>query len=86
MGECRGIYHPTPFIEGYELDGAKRMELKNNADYYNLLKIASDLKDDLKHLKHIGVDPRSFLAGKCYDYVAQVESLVVFEKRLNKEH
>ena len=68
------------------MDGAKIMELKNNADYYNLLKIASDLKDDLKHLKRIGVDPRSFLSGKCYDYVAQVESLVVVEKRLNKEH
>ncbi len=55
--------------------------MKNNAEYYNLQKIVSDLKDDLKHLKRIGVDPRAFLSGKCYDYVSQVESLAAVEKR-----
>jgi hypothetical protein len=55
--------------------------MKNNAEYYNLQKIVSDLKDDLKHLKRIGVDPRAFLAGKCYDYVSQVEGLAAVEKR-----
>jgi hypothetical protein len=60
----------------------KNMEtMKNNADYYNLQKIASDLKEDLKHLKNVGIDPRCFLAGKCYDYVSQVERLAAVEKR-----
>ena len=59
----------------------KLMEtMKNNAEYYTLQKIVSDLKDDLKHLKRIGVDPRSFLAGKCYDYVSQVESIAAVAK------
>jgi hypothetical protein len=58
--------------------------MKNNAAYYNLQKIAFDLKEDLKHLKRAGVDPRCFLAGKCYDYVSQVERLVAVEKRQSK--
>nr|MDO8086874.1 hypothetical protein [Candidatus Sigynarchaeum springense] len=58
--------------------------MKNNADYYNLQKIASDLKEDLKHLKELGIDPRSFISGKCYDYVSQVEHLAAVEKRRNR--
>jgi hypothetical protein len=58
--------------------------LKTNSDYYTLQKMLIDLKDDLKHMKRIGVDPRSFLAGKCYDYVSQVEELAAAEKRRNK--
>ncbi|MBN2152195.1 MAG: hypothetical protein JW839_12160 [Candidatus Lokiarchaeota archaeon] len=60
--------------------------MKNNADYYSLQKIASDLKADLKHLKQLGIDPRTFIAGKCYNYVSQVERLAAVEKRRGRAH
>nr|MDO8110462.1 hypothetical protein [Candidatus Sigynarchaeota archaeon] len=56
-------------------------DIKNNMDYYSLKKVVSDLKQDLKHMKRIGIDPRAFLGGKCADYVSQFESLLAVERQ-----
>ncbi|HME51070.1 MAG TPA: hypothetical protein VKM55_02520 [Candidatus Lokiarchaeia archaeon] len=55
--------------------------MKNNHDYYNLKKLALDLKQDLKHMKATGIDPRAFLGGAFEDYVSRVESIIAVEKR-----
>ncbi len=55
-------------------------DIKNYTDYYNLKKVVSDLKQDLKHMKRSGIDPRAFLGGKCVDYVSQFESLLAVER------
>lgn len=55
--------------------------LKNYHDYYNLKKLALDLKQDLKHMKASGIDPRAFLGGAFNNCVSRVETLMVIEKR-----
>ena len=56
------------------------LNLQNNQHYYNLKKLAVDLKQDLKHMKATGIDPRAFLGGTFNDCVSRIEALVELER------